>query len=88
MARMHSWWRALTRRSRLEEEMVSEMDGHIERYAADLEARGIERGEARRLARLEFGSMVAAAEECREAVGLQWPDDRSGGGYAGPVHRG
>src|ERR1700734_3412359 len=51
MARMGSWWRALTRRPGLEEEMASEMDSHIERYAADLESRGIERGEARRLAR-------------------------------------
>ena len=75
LARMHSWWRALTRQSRLEAEMVSEMEGHIERYAADLEARGTERGEARRVARLEFGSMGAAAEECREAVGLRWPDE-------------
>ncbi len=74
-AKVHSWWRALTRRSRLEQEMASEMDGHLERYAADLEARGIESGEARRLARLEFGSMAAATEECREAVGLRWPDE-------------
>jgi predicted permease len=75
MARMHSWWRALTRRSRLEDEMVSEMGGHIERYAADLEARGMDSGQAWRLARIEFGSMGAAVEECREAVGLRWPDE-------------
>jgi len=75
LAQVRSWWRALSGRPRLDEEMAAEMDGHIERYAADLESRGIERGEARRLARVEFGSLAAAAEECREAVGLRWPDE-------------
>jgi len=75
LARVRSWWRALTRQSRLEEEMAAEMDSHMERYAADLAARGVEPGEARRRARVEFGSVPAAAEECREAVGLRWPDE-------------
>jgi predicted permease len=75
LASLRSWWRALTRRSRLEAEMASEMDTHMERYAADLIARGVESGEARRRARLEFGSVPAAAEECRDAVGLRWPDE-------------
>ena len=47
----------------------------MERYAADLIARGVDPGEARRRARIEFGSTAAAAEECREAVGLRWPDE-------------
>jgi predicted permease len=55
--------------------MAAEMDSHMERYAADLVARGVEPGEARRGARIEFGSTAAAAEECREAVGLRWPDE-------------
>jgi predicted permease len=55
--------------------MAAEMDSHMERYAADLVARGVEPGEARRRARIEFGSTAAAAEECREAVGLRWPDE-------------
>jgi predicted permease len=38
-------------------------------------ARGVEPGEARRRARIEFGSTAAAAEECREAVGLRWPNE-------------
>jgi len=75
LAQLRSWWRALTRQSRLEEEMAVEMDGHMERYAADLAARGVEPGEARRRARVEFGSVPAAAEECREAAGLRWPDE-------------
>ena len=75
LARGRSLWRALTGRGRLGAEMASEMGGHIERYAADLENRGMEREEAQRRARLEFGSMAAATEECRDAVGLRWPDE-------------
>jgi len=74
-AQVRSWWRALTGQSRLAAEMASEMDGHMERYAADLVAGGVEPGEARRRARIEFGSTAAATEECREAVGLRWPNE-------------
>jgi hypothetical protein len=75
LAQVRSWWRALTGPSRLAGEMASEMDSHMDRYAADLIARGVEPGEARRLARIEFGSTAATAEECREAVGLRWPSE-------------
>ena len=75
LAQARSWWRALTGQSRLASEMASEMDSHIERYAADLMAGGVEPAEARRRARVEFGSTAAAAEECREAVGLRWPNE-------------
>jgi predicted permease len=75
LAQVRSWWRALTGQSRLSGEMASEMDSHMERYAADLVAGGVEPGEARRRARIEFGSTAAAAEECREAVGLRWPNE-------------
>jgi len=75
LAQARSWWRALTGQPRLAGEMASEMDSHMERYAADLMARGVEPGEARRRARIEFGSTAAAVEECREAVGLRWPDE-------------
>ena len=73
--RLQSWLRALTGQSRLADEMASEMNAHMEQYAADLVARGMEPGDARRRARLEFGSTAAAAEECREAVGLRWPTE-------------
>jgi predicted permease len=74
-AQVKSWWRALTEQARLDGEIASEMDSHMERYAADLVAGGVEPGEARRRARIEFGSTAAAAEECREAVGLRWPNE-------------
>jgi len=73
LAPLRSWWRALTGQERLAEEMAPEMNSHIERHAADLAARGIQPGEALRQARIAFGSTSAAAEECREAVGLRWP---------------
>ncbi|HTQ56970.1 MAG TPA: ABC transporter permease [Bryobacteraceae bacterium] len=68
---MRLWGRA----SRVAREIASEMDSHMERYAADLMARGVQPEEARRRARIEFGSTAAVAEECREAVGLRWPDE-------------
>ena len=75
LAQARSWWRALKGQSRLDGEMAAEMDSHMERYATDLMAGGVEPGEARRRARIEFGSTSAAAEECREAVGLRWPNE-------------
>jgi len=63
------------RPSHLSREVASDIEGHIERYTADLIAGGIEPDEARRRARMEFGSTAAVAEECREAAGLRWPDE-------------
>ena len=68
---MRLWGRG----SRVAREIASEMDSHIERYTADLIERGVERDEAHRRARIEFGSTASVAEECREAVGLRWPDE-------------
>ena len=68
---MQLWGRG----SRVAREIASEMDSHIERCTADLIERGVEAGEARRRARIEFGSTASVAEECREAVGLRWPDE-------------
>ncbi|MGD0364506.1 MAG: ABC transporter permease [Bryobacteraceae bacterium] len=75
LAQAKSWWRALTGQERLADDLASEMDSHMERYAADLIAGGEDPAEARRRARVEFGSTAAAAEECREAVGLRWPSE-------------
>ncbi len=75
LPRIRSWWRALTGQPRFEDEMADEMSSHMERYAGDLVARGVAPEEARRRARIEFGSTAGAMEECREAVGLRWPDE-------------
>jgi len=63
--------RAVFRRSRLEEEMDSELRSHIELYSEDLIAEGLSPNEARRRARIEFGTVGAVKDECREAIGLR-----------------
>jgi predicted permease len=70
-SRVQSWLRAGLRRSRLEDQMDSEMRFHIARYVEDLEREGVAADEARRRALAEFGSVEARKDECREAVGLR-----------------
>jgi predicted permease len=65
----------MTRRSRLDREMQSELEFHIESYAADLMRGGLSREEAQRRARIELGSIPAQKEKCRESLGLRLWDD-------------
>lgn len=51
---------------------------HIERYAEDLQRRGVAPGEARRRGRAELGSLDARREECRESLGLRLLDELCG----------
>jgi putative ABC transport system permease protein len=67
--RLHSWMRATLHRPSMESEMDSELRFHIEAYAEDLVRTGLPRQEAMRRARLEFGGIDRAKEECREARG-------------------
>ncbi|MDQ2711736.1 MAG: ABC transporter permease [Acidobacteriota bacterium] len=53
-------------RRRTEEDLADELEVHLELQARKYVARGMSEGEARRLARLEFGSMEKTREECRE----------------------
>src|SRR6266568_4376229 len=69
-SQLHSWVRAMLRRSRMEREMDAEMRFHMEAYAEDLMQSGVPRQEALRRARLEFGGIERAKEECREARGV------------------
>ncbi len=68
-SRLHSWIRGTLGRSRMESEMDFELRFHIEAYAEDLVRTGVPRQEAMRRARLEFGGIDRAKEECREARG-------------------
>ena len=63
---MRAWFR---RRSRVEDEMDEELLAHIDARADALEAAGLDRSEAERRARLEFGGYQRYKEECREALG-------------------
>ena len=69
-SRWRSWSRANLRRSRAESEMEAELKFHMEAYANDLARSGVPREEAMRRARLEFGGVERAKEECRDATGV------------------
>ena len=69
--RWSSWLRATLQRSRMESEMDAELRFHIEAYAGDLIRSGVPREEAMRRARLEFGGIDRAKEECREERGVR-----------------
>jgi len=74
---------ALLRRDRFETEMTAEMRFHMDAYANDLERGGMPRAEAERRARIEFGGVEAAQEDCRQARGLQlWDELRQDARYA------
>jgi len=55
------------RRGQTEQEMEEELRMHLEQRANDLERSGLDRREAERRARLEFGGYDRFKEECRES---------------------
>src|SRR5207247_8387604 len=69
-SRLRSWLRSTLRRSRMESDMDAELRFHIESYADDLVSAGVSREESTRRARLEFGGIERAKEECRDAKGV------------------
>ena len=73
-SRIRSWLRATVQRSRVESEMDAELRFHMEAYADDLVRSGVAREEALRRARLEFGGIENAKEECREARGVHFAE--------------
>ena len=71
------WWkdcclrlRALLFRRRMDEELQEELQFHIAMQARKNQRHGPDTAEAKRLARLQFGSVVRATEECREQRGV------------------
>jgi putative ABC transport system permease protein len=73
-SRVLSWLRATAGRSRMDSEMDAELRFHMEAYAEDLVRGGVAREEALRRARLEFGGVENAKEECREARGVHFAE--------------
>jgi putative ABC transport system permease protein len=65
-----SWLNALAQRSHMEREMDAELRFHIDAYTEDLVRTGVPREEALRRARIEFGGIERAKEECRDARGV------------------
>ncbi len=62
--------RALAFRRRMDEELKEELDFHIAMQARKNRRSDLDPGEAERQARLKFGSVVNATEECREERGI------------------
>ena len=60
---------ALFQRSQMNAEIEEELRAHIQHRADDLERSGLDRAEAERRARIEFGGRERIKEECREATG-------------------
>jgi predicted permease len=74
MPQLRSWWSAVTRRNRFEDDMRAEMEFHLEARIADLTASGLSLAEARRQARMEFGTADAIKDDCRQSRGLRLLD--------------
>jgi len=74
-AQPRSWWRAISRRQRLEAEMDAELADHLARLAEDLVRAGYSRSEAWRRARMAMGSEVVVKEGMRASLGLRWWDE-------------
>ena len=63
-------FRALFRRREMDAALDEELQFHLEMQARKNQARELDSAEAKRQARLQFGSVERAMEECREARGL------------------
>ena len=68
-ASLHIRLAALFHRSQVNAELEEELRSHIEHRADDLVRSGMERNEAERRARIEFGAREKYKEECHEAMG-------------------
>ena len=77
-ARLRSLAGMLLRRDRFEHEMRNEVRFHLDARTEDLMRTGLDRAEAARRARLEFGAVDAIKDDCREARGVRWLDELSG----------
>ena len=69
LAYLRSLTAKLFHRSEVAEDMEEELRSHIQHRADDLERSGVERAEAERRARVEFGGQEKFKEECHEALG-------------------
>jgi predicted permease len=65
-------FRALFRRTAVEDELDAELRFHFDQHVKKLVASGLPLAEARRRARLEFGTLDQVKEECRDARGVHF----------------
>jgi len=76
--RLRSFVKSVFRRSRVEDEMESELRFHLESLAADLEATGLSPALAMRQARIEFGPVATHKDAMRRSLGLRLFDELYG----------
>src|SRR5437868_8323644 len=74
LAYLRSMSRKLFRRSELVDDMEEELRGHIQHRADDLERSGMDRAEAERRARIEFGGLEKFNEDSFDALGANFID--------------
>jgi MacB-like periplasmic core domain len=72
LTRFVSWLKWMVKGRRLESEMETEAQFHLESYAADLVHKGFSQEEAMRRARIEFGGIETQKDAVRAAVGVRW----------------
>ena len=75
LARLRSFLIAWTRRERFEDSLDEEVRFHLDAYAEDLVRSGVPGREARRRARVHFGSVESVKDDCRQARGLRLADE-------------
>ncbi len=73
-SQIRSWLGATLWRSQVESEMDAELRFHIQAFAEELVRSGVPRQEALRRARIEFGGIERAKEECRDTRGVNLLD--------------
>jgi predicted permease len=64
--------RALFKRAAVERDLDDELQFHLEREAAKLEATGLSPAEAMRRARLAFGGVERIKDDARDVTGVSW----------------
>jgi predicted permease len=67
-----NWLRRLVEKKRLEMQLQTELQDHLERQAADYLRDGLSEAEALRHARLKFGGVEGVKEDCRDARRTRW----------------
>src|SRR5689334_10372170 len=75
LSRVRAWLNSVTRRSRFERDMATELRFHIDSYTEDLVRSGMTRDAAKRQARLEFGSIEWKKDDCRATLGVRLADE-------------
>ena len=75
LSRLRSFVATWTRRERFEDGLDEELRFHLDAYTEDLIRAGVPQAEAARRARIDFGSLEATKDDCRQARGLRFLDD-------------